>query len=91
MKNGTAAGVIPAEVCMVESNVSADMLYSLFLDVWNKHFPSAWKEGIIVKIPKKEDLSNCSGWWGITLLATVSKIFSRVIIDRIMETLEKKI
>jgi hypothetical protein len=35
------------------------MLYPLFLAVWNEErFPSDWKKGIIVKIPKKGDLSN---------------------------------
>jgi hypothetical protein len=68
------------------------MLYPLFLVIWNEElFPSDWKEGIIVMIPKKGHLGNCSNWWGITLLATVSKIFNKIILERIMEPLEKKI
>jgi hypothetical protein len=68
------------------------MLYPLFLVIWNEElFPSDWKEGIVVTIPKKGDLGNCSNWWGITLLATVSKIFNKIILERIMEPLEKKI
>jgi hypothetical protein len=89
MKNGKAAGadIIPAEVLKVEPIVSADTLYTLFLNMWNEgSLSSDWKEGIIVKIPNKGDLSNCSNWRGITLLATLSKIF-----NRIMELLEKKI
>jgi hypothetical protein len=53
------------------------MLYPLFTDIWNEErFPSDWEESIIVKIPKKGDLSNCSNWRGTTLLATVSKFFN---------------
>jgi hypothetical protein len=79
-KNQKAAGAvrIPAEVLKVEPNVSADMLYPLFLDIWNEErFPSDWKDGSIVKIPKKGDLKNCSNRRGITFLATVSKIFKQ--------------
>jgi hypothetical protein len=51
----------------VEPNASADRLYPVLLDIWNEErFPSDWKEGIIDKIPKQGDLSNCSNWWGIT-------------------------
>jgi hypothetical protein len=94
MKNGKTAGAdrIPAEVLKAEPNVSADMLYPLLFDIWNEEcFPSDWKEDIIVKIPKKGDLSNCSNWRGTTLLATVGKNFNRIILDRIMEQLQKKI
>jgi hypothetical protein len=94
MKSGKAAGadIIPAEVIKVEPTVSADTLCTLFLDMWNEEsLSSDWKEGIIIKIPQKGDLSNCSNWRGVTLLATLSKILNRIILDRIMELLEKKI
>ena len=38
---------------------------------------------LIVKLPKKEDLCMCNNWRGITLLSVTSKVFSRVILDRI--------
>jgi hypothetical protein len=48
------------EVLKVEPNVSTDMLYPVFLDIRNEErFLSDWKEGMVVKIPKKGDLSNC--------------------------------
>jgi hypothetical protein len=68
MKNGKSAGTnrTHAEVLNVEHNISVDMLYPLFLDVLNEErFPSDWKEGGIVKIPKKGDLSKCSNWWDV--------------------------
>jgi len=60
MKNGKAAGAdnIPAEVLKVDSYMSADILFPLFQDIWQKEkFPKEWKEGIITKVPKKGDLS----------------------------------
>jgi hypothetical protein len=60
MKNGKAAGTdnIPAEVLKVDPYMSADILLPLFQIIWQKEkFNKEWKEGIIIKIPKKGDLS----------------------------------
>jgi len=62
MKNGKSAGAdnIPAEVLKVDPYISADILLPLFQDIWQTEtFPKEWKEGIIVKVPKKGDLSQC--------------------------------
>ena len=45
--------------------------------------PIDWNKGLIVKIPKKGDLQNCDNWRGITLLSMPSKIFCRVLLNRI--------
>ena len=50
--------------------------------------PSDWKEGYIVKIPKKGDLSSCSNYRGISLLSVPSKIFNRVILYRIKDAVD---
>jgi len=44
-----------------------------------KKIPDDWNQGIIIKIPKKGALSECSNWHGITLLSTPSKILVKVI------------
>jgi hypothetical protein len=41
-----------------------------------------------VKIPKKGDYRNCKNWRGITLLVVTSKVFTRIILDRISGILE---
>ena len=91
MKNGKAAGAdnIPAEVLKVDPYILADILLPLFQDIWQtKTFPKEWKEGIIVKVPKKGDLSQCRNWRGVTLLAVISKIFNKVVLERIKNSLE---
>ena len=50
-----------------------------------------WKLGIIFKIPKKGDLSVCDNNRGITLLSTPSKVFARVLINRIYDVVDKKL
>jgi Reverse transcriptase (RNA-dependent DNA polymerase)/Domain of unknown function (DUF6451) len=94
LKNGKAAGVdnIPAEILKVDTDLTARALLPLFQNIWrNEEFPDDWMEGIIVKIPKKGDLSECKNWRGINLLCMVSKAFTRIILNRILDVLEQTI
>ena len=44
--------------------------------------------GFIIKLPKKGNLSLCKIWRGITLLSITSKVFSKVILNRISTALD---
>ena len=48
------------------------------------------KQGLIIKLPKKGDLTECSNWRGITLLNTIGKILAIIIHNRLKEELEPK-
>ena len=50
-----------------------------------------WRKGLIFKLPKKGDLSNCGNWRGITLLSVPSKVFCRVLLKKIDSALYSKI
>nr|KAG5688191.1 hypothetical protein BaRGS_027786 [Batillaria attramentaria] len=63
------------------------MLHSLFSKIWEKEeVPAQWKEGIIIKLPKKGDLRDCSNYRGIMLLSVPGKIASlRIIVEQSLE------
>jgi len=44
--------------------------------------PPDWREGYLIKLPKKGDLSNCSNYRGITLLSVAGNVFNRIILER---------
>ena len=50
-------------------------------------FLAEWIDGIIVKIPKKGNLKICDNWRGICVVPAISKIRSKVILDRIKDHL----
>jgi hypothetical protein len=94
MKNGKAAGLdnIPAERLKFDSSKAANMLLPLFQEIWQKErFPKEWKEGIVIKIPKKGDLSLCNNWQGITLLVIISNILNKIILEHTMYVLENNL
>ena len=71
---------------------TVDILHDLFIKVWNnEEFPADWREGHLVKLPKKGDLSNCSNYRGITLLSIPGKVFNRVLLERIKEVTDNKL
>lgn len=56
LKNNKAAGPdnIYAEMLKVNVSTITPYLYNIFKELWiKKEIPSSWKEGIIVKLPKK--------------------------------------
>ena len=59
LKNNKAPGPdnIPAEALEADINTSTNMQYMLFGKIWNdEEIPVEWREGHIVKLPKKGDL-----------------------------------
>ena len=47
------------------------------------------KKGIIVKLPKIGNLTDCNNWRGITLLSVPGKILCRVMLDRVKTAVDK--
>ena len=52
--------------------------------IWNKEeLPEEWNESIIVPTYKKDDKTDCSNYRGISLLFTVYKILSNILLSRL--------
>ena len=63
LRSRKAAGPdeIPAEAIKADIETAVHMLYSLFSKIWEKEEVSAqWKEGIIIKLQKKETLGTAA-------------------------------
>ena len=86
LKNGKAAGIdqITAEMLKADYEQTSKELVHIFDLIWEKEsVPKQWNKGLICKIPKKGNLQECGNWRGVTLLPLVSKVFSKVLINRI--------
>lgn len=94
IRNGKAAGPdqIPPEALKADPETTAEMLLPLFEKIWyDEEIPTEWKEGHIIKIPKKGDLSNCDNYRGITLLSIPGKIFYRILLERMRDSVDKEL
>lgn len=94
LRNGKAAGPdnIPAEALKSDISTSVEMLYPLFKKIWEEEqVPAEWKEGYLIKIPKKGDLSKCTNYRGITLLSVPGKVFNRVLLNRMKDEVDAQL
>ncbi|VDP51662.1 unnamed protein product [Schistosoma curassoni] len=54
---------ITAEALKPDIEVTANMLHTPFRKIWEEEqVPTDWKEGYLIKMPKKGDLSKCENW-----------------------------
>ena len=91
LKNGKSAGPdgIPAEALKANLVASVDVLHPLFESIWKEeNIPSDWKEGYLIKLPKKGDLSQCLNYRGITLLSIPGKVFNRILLNRMKDAVD---
>ena len=71
---------------------SVHMLHSLFSKIWEKEeIPAQWKEGLIIKLPKKGDLRNCGNYRGTMLLSVPGKVLNRILLERMKEAVDPKL
>ena len=82
---------ITAEMLLADLDTAVEVLTDLLNKIWRKEkLPEDWTKGIIIKLPKKGDLSICDNWRGIMLLSIPSKVLSKVLLSRIDEKLDLK-
>ena len=94
LRNGKAAGPdeIPAEAIKADLDTAVSVLHSLFGKIWEEgKVPAEWREGLIIKLPKKGDLRECSNYRGIMLLSVPGKVFNRILLERIKEAVDPKL
>ena len=61
-----------------------EILYDLIEKIWDTdEIPIGWKEGYLVKIPRKGDLQECRNFRGIMLLSVPGKVLNRIILERL--------
>ena len=93
LKSGKEAGPdgIPCEALKADIETTVDMLYPLFEKIWEvEEVPLEWKEGYLMKMPKKSNLSNCTNYREIMLLLVSGKVFNRALLNRMKDEFDTK-
>ena len=79
----TGGDNIAAEVLKADIETTASQMEKLFKVIWDtEEVPADWKEGLIVKLPKKGDLTQCGNWRCLTLMSVPAKCLGRSMIHR---------
>ncbi|VDP73940.1 unnamed protein product [Schistosoma curassoni] len=94
INSGKAAGSdnITTDALKADVAVPAKTLHILFIK--NRHeeqVTTDWKEGHLIKILEKGDLSNCDNYRGITLLSIPGCVLNRVLLNRMKDCVEAQL
>ena len=91
-RKATGPDNIPAEAIKADKDISTELLYNLLGKIWEREeIPVEWKEGHLIKLPKKGDMHECTNYRGIMLLSVPGKILNRIILDRLKEAIDKQL
>ena len=93
-KPGESAGIddVCPELLRTDMEDPASRLTKCYNRLWEtERWPKMWKKGLVIKVFKKGDLSECNNWRGVTLLPVINKIFCRMLLERIKIGVDKKL
>lgn len=70
----------------------SNCLYKLIQEIWDaQKIPQDWKDTSIVPLLKRSDRKDCGNYRGISLLDTVGKILSHVLLNRLSEHISQNV
>ena len=82
---------ITAEILKNGGEKMIDLLEQVIQRVWESEVPRNWRDAILVSLYKKGSKLDCSNFRGISLLSIVGKLFSRIILNRLVCTIVNRI
>jgi len=73
---------IPAELIKARGIIIRCEIHKLIISIWNnEELPEVWTESTIVPTYKKGDKTECSNYKCISLLSTMHKIVSNILLS----------
>ena len=83
---------ITAEMLKAGGECIVKWMYQLCNQVWNSgEVLEDWKNGAVVCIPKKGNLTECDNWRGVTLLSIPGKAHCQVILNCMRDAVDKEL
>ena len=92
LKSGKAPGVdgITAELLKGVNEEFIQALWQVFAKCFEREeIPEEWARGVIVPIPKNQEVKKIENYRGITLLSIVGKAFVSILNERLTRWMEK--
>ena len=89
MNNNKAPGMdgITAEILKNGGEKMIDLLEQVIQSVLESEVPQDWRDAILVSLYKKGWKFDCRNFRGISLLSIVGKLFSMIILNRLVHTI----
>lgn len=85
LKNGKAPGIdnIPSELIKNGGSITIDVLTKICNKIWQTgQWPTTWTQSLVITLPKKGNLQQCSNYRTISLISHPSKVMLKVLLNR---------
>lgn len=94
MKNNKSAG--PGGIAPEFIKYGTEMLYRMLQQMFEKvlngnDVPGEWKEANLTSIFKKGEINKCDNYRGISVIATLGRLYARIIRNKLEENIQGKI
>ncbi|XP_065357252.1 uncharacterized protein LOC135951515 [Calliphora vicina] len=82
---------INPELLKADPNTRALLIHKIVQNLWDRNeICEDLKEGMIINIPKKGDLTECKNRRGITLLSMINKVIANIVHNRLSDSLDQE-
>ena len=85
LKSGKAPEIdyIPSELIKHGGNITIDVLTKICNKIWQTgQWPTTWTPSLVITLPKKGNLQQCSNCRTISLISHPSKVMLKVLLNR---------
>ena len=92
LQEGKSPGAdnIPAELLKHGGKATTSYVTAICRKIWEtKQWPTEWTRSLIIPLPKKGNLRQCSNYRTISLISHTSKIMLRIILNRLKNEAEQ--
>ena len=83
---------IPAELCKILKDDAIKVLQSVFQEVWKtQQWPQDWNRSILIPIPRKGNIKECSNYCKIALISHASKVILKILQARLQQYMNREL
>jgi hypothetical protein len=91
LKKGKSPGIdeLTGEMIQAGGEKVTDEIHAICNQIWQEgRVPEEWAKSVIITVPKKGDLAECSNYRTIALLSHVGKVLMMVLLERLKAQME---
>ena len=83
---------MPAELFQILENDTVKVLHSICQQIWiTQQWPQDWKWSVLIPIPKKGNVKECSNYHTIALISHSSKVMLKILQARLQQYLNHEL
>ena len=86
MNKASGGDGIPVELFQILTDKAVKVLHSICQQIWKiQQWPQDWKRSVLIPIPKKDNVKECSNYHTVALISCASKVMLKILQARLQQ------